>query len=140
MTGLVFVDTSALYAVHDRDDRRHAEASRSWNALLDHVAVGERTCVSHSGVVVEASALVQRRLGMDALRSLHDDTLPVVDVTWIDRGLHDRAVAATLAAGRRDVSLVDWTSFEVMRMRAIEVAFAYDDDFASQGFERWVAP
>ena len=34
----------------------------------------------------------------------------------------------------RDVSLVDWTSFEVMRRLGIEQAFAFNDDFAAQGF------
>jgi uncharacterized protein len=40
-----------------------------------------------------------------------------------------------LAAGRRQISLVDWTSFTVMRERTITHAFAFDDDFERQGFE-----
>jgi len=28
-----------------------------------------------------------------------------------------------------------WTSFEIMRRRGIGTAFAFDDDFARQGFE-----
>lgn len=39
-----------------------------------------------------------------------------------------------LAAGRR-VSLVDWTSFLVMRRRGITTAFAFDADFAAEGFQ-----
>ena len=33
-----------------------------------------------------------------------------------------------LAAGVRDVSLVDWTSFELMRRLGVAEAFAFDDD------------
>ena len=39
-----------------------------------------------------------------------------------------------LAGGQRAVSLVDWTSFLVMRRRGISTSFAFDDDFAAQGF------
>jgi predicted nucleic acid-binding protein len=45
-----------------------------------------------------------------------------------------------LVAGRRKVSLVDWTSFLVMRRRGISTAFALDSDFAAEGFEVIPAP
>jgi predicted nucleic acid-binding protein len=43
-------------------------------------------------------------------------------------------VAALLAAATSDVSLVDWTSFELMRRKGIETALTFDDDFERQGF------
>lgn len=43
-------------------------------------------------------------------------------------------MSALLGAGRGDVSLVDWTSFELMRERGTDAAFAFDDDFPAQGF------
>jgi predicted nucleic acid-binding protein len=52
----------------------------------------------------------------------------------VDPDLHDRAISAMLAARRRDVSLVDWTSFELMRHHGIKSAFAFDSDFTDQGF------
>lgn len=134
MSGAVFVDTSALYAVLDGDDARHAQAATHWSELLDGTVDGRRAVITHSAVVVETTALVQRRLGMPAVRALHDDVLPVLTVHWIEAELHARAVSALLAAARRDVSLVDWMSFELMRERGIEEAFAYDDDFEAQGF------
>lgn len=134
MTTVVFVDTSALYATLDRDDARHDAAAATWQELLDGIADGEVRCRTHSGVVIELSALVQHRLGIPALRALHDSVLPAVDIVWVDADLHRRAVSALLAAGRREVSLVDWTSFEVMRDEGITDAFAFDDDFTGQGF------
>jgi predicted nucleic acid-binding protein len=35
---------------------------------------------------------------------------------------------------RRRVSLVDWVSFELMRRLRLEAAFAFDRNFAGQGF------
>ncbi len=122
------VDTSALYALLDRDDGHHPEAAD----LLPRLA-GERLVV-HSYVVIETAALVQRRLGMGPLRHLHDDLLAVMHTHGIDRDLHSAAVAASLTAGRRDISLVDWASFLVMRRLGISTAFAFDAEFVEQGF------
>jgi len=131
----VFVDTSALYAVLAADDPDHEAAADRWHQLLDRMANDGTTPVTHSGVVTEISALVQRRLGLAALRALLDDIIPLLDVVWVDARLHREAAVATLAANQRAVSLVDWTSFLVMRSRALSVAFAFDDDFPAQGFQ-----
>lgn len=82
---------------------------------------------------LESSALVQRRLGAEAVRSLFDDLLPVIEVRWIDEATHRLAAAALLGSLSRSISLVDWTSFVVMREMMIDRAFAFDADFASQG-------
>jgi predicted nucleic acid-binding protein len=134
MSELVFVDTSALYAGLDSTDANGARAAPIWTRLLHGVEVGTTELVTHSSVVVESVALVPRRLGMAATRVLLDEFVRSMTVVWVDAELHARATTALLAANRRDVSLVDWTSFEVMRERAIDVAFAFDDDFAKQGF------
>lgn len=124
-----FVDTSALYALLAADDANHAAATHTFAALV------EEELVSHSYVVLESAALVQKRLGMEATRTLLDDLVPSFDVEWVDEALHRAARTALLTAGRRDISLVDWTSFEQMRQRGIPNAFAYDRHFAAQGFE-----
>ena len=79
-------------------------------------------------------ALVQHRLGLAAVLALRDELLPVFQIGWVDRELHGEGLAATIAAGRRDVSFVDRVSFEFMRRRRIALAFAFDEHFAQQGF------
>lgn len=91
--------------------------------------------MTHNYVVVEAAALVHKRLGAAAVRDLLESVLPPLTTLWIERDVHAAAVSAQLAAARRRVSLVDWVSFEVMRREGIERAFAFDRDFAAQGFE-----
>ncbi|MGH3908638.1 MAG: type II toxin-antitoxin system VapC family toxin [Pseudonocardiaceae bacterium] len=124
-----FVDTSAWYAALDEADPNHMQASVVLRSLLH----SERL-VTHSYVVVETIALVQRRLGLAAVDAFVSRLLGPVQVTWVDPDLHDRAIGAMLAARQRDVSLVDWTSFELMRRQGITAAFAFDSDFANQGF------
>lgn len=130
----VFVDTSALMAVLAADDKHHRAGATAWLRLLDGVHAGDYRGVTHYGVVLESSALVQRRLGMAAAGRLHDDLLAVLALEWVDEALHTRAMAAMVAAARRDVSLVDWTSFEMMRAQGIEHALAFDSDFDERGF------
>jgi predicted nucleic acid-binding protein len=127
----VFIDTSAMLAILDASQPDHAAAERSLRRLADE----NDELITHSYVVVEVNALVQRRLGMDALRDLHHAVLGAIPVTIVDRALHDAAVVAQLAADRRQVSLVDWVSFAFMRREQIEHAFAYDEHFVEQGFQ-----
>jgi predicted nucleic acid-binding protein len=86
-------------------------------------------------VVLETNAIVQRRLGMAALRAFTTDVLASVTVAWLDRELHERATAAQIVADRRRLSLVDCTSFLLMRHQGISRAFTFDEHFREQGFE-----
>jgi predicted nucleic acid-binding protein len=52
-----------------------------------------------------------------------------------DEELHTAGVAAWLTANRRQLSLVDCISFEVMRRRGLTCAFTLDSDFVRQGFD-----
>jgi predicted nucleic acid-binding protein len=125
-----FVDTSALYALLDEDDREHGPAA-GW--LTAHGREPAHLLITHNYVVVEVAALVHRRLGHRAGRVLFDSFVPALSVFFVDEVLHRRAAAAYLA-GPRDLSLVDCTSFELMRDLGIEDAFAFDSDFRKEGF------
>jgi predicted nucleic acid-binding protein len=83
---------------------------------------------------VECFALVQHRLGMDAVRGLQEDILPVIHVEFVTLDIHRIGIAALLSAARRNLSLVDCVSFEVMRSLDIKNAFAFDPHFKEQGF------
>lgn len=127
----VFVDTSALLAILDADDPHHPKARKVWDHLISHV----ENLLSTNYVLVETFALVQNRLGMEAVRCLEQDILPLVRIAWITEADHRAAVTALLTAGRRQLSLVDCASFVIMRHLDIQRAFAFDDDFNRQGFE-----
>ncbi len=124
-----FVDTSAFYAVFDADDDEHPRASGAWTEL---VSSGEAPFTSNY-VLVETLALLQSRLGIEAVRLFHDGVAPLLRVLWVDSTVHQQAVAAVLTAGRRRLSLVDCSSFVLMRRHGLDTAFAFDDHFAEQG-------
>ena len=85
-------------------------------------------------MLLECCALVQRRLGLPAVRAIQEDMVPVLQVRWIDDRTHALGMAAVLAAGRRNLSLVDCTSFVLMRESGIQAAFAFDKHFREEGF------
>lgn len=127
----IFVDTSAFYALLDQDDRFHESAKQVWINELD----GEGRFVTHNYILVETHALVQARLGMHAVRTFEDELLAPVDVLWVDDTLHNQVTEAHLSADERDISLVDRTSFLLMRTRGFETAFCFDEDFEEHGVE-----
>ncbi len=126
----VYVDTSALYAILDRTDISHETAAATWHLMGDR----PESLFTSSYVLLESVALLQSRLGLESVRELEARIVPLLTVRWVDRGLHSRAFSTLLTARRRDLSLVDCVSFEVMREMDLDMAFAFDAHFTEQGF------
>ena len=91
--------------------------------------------VTSHPVVLETTSLLQSRFGFAVARALHDRIMPVLVTVSVSSESFARAVAIWRAAQRRALSLVDCTSFEIMRDLGITTAFAYDPHFAEEGFE-----
>jgi predicted nucleic acid-binding protein len=125
-----FVDTSAFYALVDRGEDYHTAALRHLESLKRHQA----DLVTSNYVVLETCALLQSRLGLEAVRTFQNEILQVVEIHWITEATHLASMAALLAARRRKLSLVDCTSFQIMRDLRIGNAFAFDRHFAEEGF------
>ena len=128
---MIFVDTSAFYALLDGDDAEHSRALTLWEGDPP----GEGGLVTTNYVVLESMALLQSRLGMPAVRVFREAILPLTRVEWIDEVVHAKAVSAFIAADRRGLSLVDLSSFETMRRLGIRSAFTFDRHFRQHGFE-----
>lgn len=126
----VFVDTSAFFAVLDRDDANHAEAKNVWTRLVREAA----TFLTNNYVVVETAALLQHRLGMAAVRVFQEEIMPLLQIDWISEERHRGGMEALLAAGRKKLSLVDCVSFQTMRENGVRSAFCFDTHFREQGF------
>jgi len=126
----IFLDTSGIIAVLDASDSFHAQAEPLWRQWIHE----EVPLLTSNYVVVEATAVGQRHLGFSAASAIHQDLLPSVQVIWIDETLHQQAMDVLLAAQRRQLSLVDCSSFVLMRELGLQHVFTFDKHFAEQGF------
>lgn len=126
----VFVDTSGFYAFLDgtdpvhplcRDCFRRAETD-SW------------TLVTTSYVLHETWALLQARLGWDAVDSWRDRIVPLCTVVWVDETLHSLGGARCRQARERRLSLTACVSIEVMRRQGVREFIGQDEPFSREGF------
>ena len=59
----------------------------------------------------------------------------VLVVEWVTRDDHSSAQSAVITANRRKLSLIDCTSFVIMRRLGLRQVFTFDAHFAEQGFD-----
>ena len=126
----ILIDTSAFLAVLDKSDDRHHVAASTWSEIIQ----AGHNLISHNYILVETSAVLMRRFGLEAVRVFVHDVIPILRLLWVTRDIHEAAVAALLMAGRRELSLVDCVSFELMRRTGLRHAFAFDPHFAEFGY------
>ena len=126
----VFVDTSAFYALASETDRWHASA----RALHEQLKRDGDGFVTTNYVILEAVSLLQRRHGVSEAERFGDGVADRADVVWIEAAQHRAAWKLWRERHNRGLSLVDCSSFVVMRDREIRRAFAFDEQFREAGF------
>jgi len=126
-----FLDTSAFYAVLSKYDPHHREARDQWISLIQEG--GELVCTNY--VLLETLALVQKRLGLVVVSAFQDDIYPLLQIVWFTESQHQQAASILLAANRRQLSLVDCSSFITMRQLGLRSVFTFDPHFTEQGFD-----
>ena len=127
---MIFFDTSAALALADAEDDNHAQAVLAMARLM---AEG-RALLTHSYVLVESAAVLQRRLGLKSALAFLSDSRHL-NVHWVTAEDHAEAVGVLGKRDRRKLSLVDCMSFIVMRKYRDTMALAYDSDFRAEGFD-----
>lgn len=128
---IVFIDTSAFFSLLDADDEGHLRVKDTWTRLLQSASF----LTTSNYILVETFALAQNRLGIEAARVFQEDIVPLLDIRFVDSSTHAAATSALLAARRKRLSLVDCSSFEIMRRAGIRQAFTLDRHFREYGFE-----
>lgn len=129
---MIFLDTSAIYALADQSDANHKSAFAKFDLLLQS---GEEILV-HNYILVESAALIQSRLGLNAVLLFLKDAA-TFQVEWVDSAVQQEAEKELQEINKRRISLVDCTSFVVMRRRGIRKVFCFDPDFEDQGFDTY---
>lgn len=128
----VFVDTSAILAILIKEDENHLLAQQTWQHLITNRA----KLITTSYVLLETIALLQRRFGLAIIHIFQKRIKPMLTLEWVNERLHESGMQSVLTLNRRQVSLVDCTSFIACRNLQIETVFAFDNHFLEQGFRR----
>ena len=125
---VVFLDTSAIYALANADDPNHPVALRRFGAALEDGV----DLLVHSYILVETFSLLRARGGWEAVSRFL--AAPVAfRLRWVNEGLH-RAALRRFRERQARFSLVDEVSFLVMEEEGVVQALAFDRDFVDQGF------
>ena len=127
----ILVDTSAFLAILNKEDPNNASATE---LLASFVEDGEELfCTNY--ILVESYALIQRRLGMEAIRDFQKEILPSIKIVWLGLEEHKHIVAKLISDNRRNLSFVDCSSFETLERLGIKRVFTFDRHFREQGFD-----
>ena len=127
---IAFADTSAFFALLVRNDCMYERA----RMIFEQCMRDEVQLLTSSYVLVETMALLQRRVGMNAVMDFHDKIVPLLDIIWVDGEWHAKAMNRLFILQKREVSLVDCLSFVIMEMRDLQYAYSFDRHFTAYGF------
>jgi len=120
----------ALLALLVGSDEAHEEAMEGF----ERVRAERASLVTSSYVLVETYALLQGRIGIGAVRIFREALVPLVEMLWVDEVAHERALDELLLRNTRKLSLVDATSFVLMRANRVDRAFTFDGHFREEGY------
>lgn len=129
---MIFVDTSAWYAIEVEDDVHHAEARQ----FLRRLASGTYgASVTTDYVLDETLTLLRSRRGLDAAMAFIDKVRrsKSVKVFWITEELFEKALGTFRGYKGQSWSFTDCTSFAIMKELSIPDAFAFDGHFEEAG-------
>jgi len=126
----VFVDTSGFYALLDQTDRFHQEAKSIFLRARDE----KWHLITSNMVVHESWALIQARLGWEAVEDWLQAVLTHCEVIWVGERLFELGSARARQARERRLSLTDCVSFETMLQEGYREAIADDEHFSALGF------
>jgi predicted nucleic acid-binding protein len=127
----MLIDTSGLMCLFDARDHRHSSAIRHFGS--------NQARLTHNYVLAEFVALaIARRAPLnDALRFVEAiGSGSEVELIWVSRELHDRAMQLLFERSDKTWSLCDAASFVVMGDRGITDSLTTDRHFDQAGFVR----
>jgi predicted nucleic acid-binding protein len=131
---LIFVDTSAWYAVEVEDDVNHQAASK----FLANIASGKHgVSITTDYVLDEALTLLRSRRDLASAETFIDKIRKSksVRVFWVDEGLFEKALAIFQKSDHKSWSFTDCTSFALMQELSVFEAFTFDRHFREAGFQ-----
>ncbi len=132
---MIFVDTSAWYALEVEDDENHASAM----AFRKELREGRYGALLTSDYILdEAITLLRVRKGAEPSFRFADKVLRSrsVSIVWIDSFIFKEALKLLKERPDKKWSFTDCTSFVIMNQLNVNEALAFDQNFEQAGFTR----
>ena len=129
---MIFIDTSAWYAVEVEDDINHKSACK----FLAQIASGKHgVAVTTDYIIDETLTLLRSRRGLNSALSFIDKirNSKSIRVFWINEDLFEKALHTFQNSDRKTWSFTDCTSFALMKELTISAAFCFDIHFREAG-------
>jgi len=136
MSAPVFIDSGAWIALLHRADSLHESTVELYRKLIDN----RRIFLTTSLILVEVANAFSMpgrwHLAIELENRLQASA--ICDVTWIDQQLYERSWNLYRERVDKDWSLVDCSSFVLMKERHITEALTADRHFEQAGFTKLI--
>lgn len=125
----IFVDTSAFYALVDKDDENHKVASEIIRKLVDEAA----ELYTSNFVLSETYTLLRNNVGHSKTVEFIKKARPSLKAIHITEDIEERAIQIFIKYSDKDFSFTDCTSFIIIEDLKLEKAFTFDKHFQQYG-------
>ncbi len=127
----LFLDTSAFLALEDKDDRHHRRALDLFRRIREDRPI----LVTSNLILAESVSLIGRRLypkkAVEFGQRLHASQ--VIRLIYLTQEVEALALRTYQKFNNPELSFVDCTSFEIIKLLRLDEAFAFDEHFAHAG-------
>jgi len=132
---MIFVDTSAFYALEVTTDVNHKSAKAFLNELKNN----------KYGLLLTTDYILDETYTLLRIRKNHTVAMAFLDkvfksksirIIWIDELMFRKALQYAKKYNNLKLSYTDCTSFAVMESFKIKTAFSFDSHFSNVGFTR----
>lgn len=128
----IFVDTGALFALADKDDSHHKEATLIFPSLLKTY----KGLITSNLVIAESYILILKNLGHTAAIKFLEriGSSPRIIRIYSTPDTEAKAEKILKKYQDQDFSYTDAVSFVIMKMHRIKKSFSFDKNFSTMGF------
>lgn len=119
---MILVDTGAIYALIDRNDKNHQSAKHYYETIAGNAVL----CISLP-ILTEACLLIEARLGLYFVHKFWESVLNgIFEVLAIDKNVLNLAFDVEKKYKNSDFGFVDSTCFAICEKYKIIQIFTYD--------------
>ncbi|MEA3295077.1 MAG: PIN domain-containing protein [Euryarchaeota archaeon] len=129
---IIFVDTSALFAIANVRDEDHRKARE----FLSKLAEERVTFLVTNFIISEIYTLMLRKIGRNKAIEYVEKLSNTAEIERVSKEDESQAWQIILRCQDKHFSYVDATSFAVMERLGINDAFSFDEHFRQYSFNR----